>query len=168
RWKLEPASRRSSGRLCYGRGALRVACLRRRAGQRCRLSEGCAVVVAESTRRRFVVRANTRRAGSAAHVRELPERLASIRLGCCVMLGNDGITIDAAGQASLEQLTPWRRARLKLESRSPATCMRRTAHGAEDQERTERKPMTQITFGTTVGAVYDRAVLLKSTKNARS
>src|SRR5262249_31983124 len=59
---------------------------------------------AESTGRRFVVRTNTRRAGSAAHVRELPERLASICLGCRVVLGNDGITLYAVRQASLEQL----------------------------------------------------------------
>src|SRR5262245_369079 len=95
RWKLEPASKRSGGCLCYGRGTLRVVCLRGRAFQRSRLPEGRAVVVAESTARRFVVRTDTRRAGSAAHVRELPERLASIRLGCCVVLGNNGITLYA-------------------------------------------------------------------------
>ena len=60
-------------------------------------AEGCAVVAAESTRRRFVVRTNTGRAGSAAYVRELPQRLASIRLGCGFVLGNDGLTLYAAG-----------------------------------------------------------------------
>src|SRR5438128_5731070 len=101
---LSHVARLSVGHRGYGRGAQRVACLGRRACQRSRLSEGGAVVAAESPRRRFVVRTNTRRAGSAAHDRELPKRLASIRLGCCVVLGNDGITVYAAGQASLEQL----------------------------------------------------------------
>src|SRR2546430_12753922 len=52
-----------------------------RANNRSRVPEGCGMVVAKSTRRRVVVRAVTSRTGSAAHVRKLPERLASIRLG---------------------------------------------------------------------------------------
>jgi len=57
------------------------------------------MVVAKSTHRRVVVRAVTGRTGSAAHVRKLPERLASIRLGSCILLGNDGIALYAAGQS---------------------------------------------------------------------
>src|SRR2546430_9805418 len=69
-----------------------------RANSRSRVPEGCGMVVAKSTRRRVVVRAVTSRTGSAAHVRKLPERLASIRLGSCILLGNDGIALYAAGQ----------------------------------------------------------------------
>src|SRR6266850_1909537 len=67
------------------------------------MSRGACLPTIPSTRR-VVVRTDTRRAGSAAHVRELPQRLASICLGCCFVLGNDGIALYAAGQASLEQL----------------------------------------------------------------
>src|SRR5262245_33325531 len=69
-----------------------------RASQRSRLPEGSAVAATESTRRRLVVRTHTRRARAAAHVRELPQRLASVCLGCRVVLGDDGLALYAAGQ----------------------------------------------------------------------
>ena len=50
-----------------------------------------------------MVRADTRGPGSASHVRELPERLASIRLGWRVVLGNDGLALHVAGR-KIEQL----------------------------------------------------------------
>ena len=51
-----------------------------------------------------MVCANTSSSGAAAHVRELPERLASIRLGRRIVLGDDGITLYAPGQALIDLL----------------------------------------------------------------
>src|SRR5206468_11081774 len=69
--------------------------------QRSRLPEGRAMVAAESTRRRLVVRTDSGSSRTTAHLRKrISAWLESVRIRGRFQLGGDGIALHAARQRS--------------------------------------------------------------------